>query len=91
MDGLKGAYRNVCQQAVANAYSAPGEWNSSTTFGNQADFLANIQQVGYYIYSVPISQQSQADREDRKAPIISIALKEAGAIHSSTVLVFINA
>lgn len=91
MDGLKGAYRNVCEQAVANAYSAPGEWNSSTTFGNQGDFLANIQQVGYYIYSQPISKQSQADREDRKAPIIQIALKEAGAIHSSTVLVYINA
>lgn len=91
MDGLKGAYRNVCQQAVANQYCAPGEWNSSTTFGNQADFLANIQQAGYYIYSQPISQQSQADREDRKAPIIQIALKEAGAIHSSTVLVYINA
>lgn len=91
MDGLKSAYRKICQQAVTNQYCAPGEWNSSTTFGVQADFIANIQQIGYYIYSQPVAQQSQADREDRKAPIIQIALKEAGAIQSSTVLVYVNA
>lgn len=91
MDGLKGAYRNVCEQAVANQYSAPGSWTSSTTFGNQSDFLQNISQRGYYIYSSPISQQSQAAREARQAPLVQIALKESGAIHSSDVLVFINA
>jgi hypothetical protein len=37
MDGLKGAYRAVCEQAVTNQYVAPGTWNSPTTFGNQAD------------------------------------------------------
>lgn len=91
MDGLKGAYRSVCEQAVTNQYSAPGQWTSSTTFGNQVDFLANIAQRGYYIYSVPVAKQSQADREDRKAPLVQIALKEAGAIQSSTVIVNINA
>lgn len=91
MDGLKGAYRAVCEQAVTNQYSAPGLWNSPTTFGNQADMLANIAQRGYYVYSLPIAQQSQADREDRKAPLVQIALKEAGAIHSSTVIVYVNA
>lgn len=91
MDGLKGAYRNVCEQAKTNLYCAPGKWNSATTFGNQADFLENITQRGYYIYSVPISQQSQAAREARQAPIVQIALKEAGAIHSSTVIVNVNA
>lgn len=89
--GLVGAYRNVCEQAVANEYSAPGQWNSATTFGNQDNFLKNISQRGYYIFSSPIVQQSQADREARKAPLIQIALKEAGAIHSSTVIVTINA
>ncbi len=91
MDGLKGAYRAVCEQAVTNQYSAPGKWNSSTTFGNQGDFLQNIAQRGYYIYSVPIALQSQADREDRVAPLVQIALKEAGAIQESTVIVNINA
>lgn len=91
MDGLKSAYRNVCEQAVTNQYSAPGEWNSSTTFGNQADFIANIQQRGYYIYSQPVAQQSQTAREARQAPLVQIALKEAGAIQSSNVIVFVNA
>lgn len=91
MDGLKGAYRNVCEQGITNQYGAPGTWNSPTTFGNQADFLANIVQRGYYIYSVPVSQQSQTDRAARKAPLVQIAFKEAGAIQSSTVVVNINA
>jgi hypothetical protein len=90
MDGLKGAYRAVCEQAVTNQYSAPGTWTSPTSFGNLGDFLDNITQRGYYIYSLPVGQQSQADREDRKAPLCQIALKEAGAIHSSEVIVNIN-
>lgn len=91
MDGLKSAYRKVCEQAVTNQYCAPGEWNSSTTFGNQADFIANIQQRGYYIYSQPVASQSQTARAARQAPLVQIALKEAGAIHSSSVIVYVNA
>lgn len=91
MDGLKGAYRAVCEQAVTNEYSAPGTWNSPTTFGNQADLIANVAQRGYYIFSQPISQQSQTDRAARKAPLVQIALKEAGAIQESDVIVNINA
>jgi len=91
MDGLKAAYRAVCQQAVTNAYAAPGVWNSPTTFGSQADLLENVAAYGFYVYSLPISQQLQVDREDRKAPIVQIALKEAGSIHSSTVIINVNA
>lgn len=91
MDGLKGAYRSVCEQGITNQYGAPGSWTSPTTFGNQPDFLQNIAQRGYYIFSTPIALQNQADREDRKAPLIQIAFKEAGAIHSSHVIVNINA
>lgn len=91
MDGLKGAYRNVCEQGVVNQFLAPGAWQSPTTFGNQADLLLNVSQRGYYIYSVPVSQQSPADRAARKAPLVQIAIKYAGAIHSSTVIVNVNA
>ncbi len=91
MDGLKDAYRQVCELAVANQYSAPGTWNSSTTFGVQSDFLQNIAQRGYYIYSSPIARQLQSTREARVAPLVQIALKEAGAIHSSQVIVYVNA
>lgn len=91
MSGLKGSYRAVMQQYVTNQYLAPGQWNSSTTFGNQTDFLNNISQVGYYIYSQPVSQQSQVDRAARKAPLCQIAAKEAGATQESTVIVYVNA
>lgn len=90
MDGLKGASRAVCEQGVTNQYIAPGQWNSSTTFGNQADFLANISQRGYYIFSLPISKQLQAAREAREAPLVQIAIKEAGAIQSSDIIIFVN-
>lgn len=91
MAGLKGAYRRICEQAVTNGYSAPGSWNSPVTFGNQEDFLANIEQRGYYIYSAPLSAQALVDREARKAPVAQIAIKEAGAFHSSDVIIYINA
>jgi hypothetical protein len=90
MTGLKSAYRNVCQQGISNQYMAPGTWTSSTTFGNQAAFLSNISQFGYYIYSSPISQQSQANRAARQAPLVQIAVKLAGAIQESSVVVYIN-
>lgn len=91
MDGLKGAYRAVCEQAITNQYGAPGAWNSATTFGNQADLIANVAQRGYYIYSVPIAKQAQTDRIAREAPLVQIAFKEAGAIQSSSIIVNVNA
>jgi hypothetical protein len=90
MDGFKSAMRSVCTQAVANAYVAPGAWTSSTTFGNPVDLISNIAQVGYYLYSSPIAQQLQADRAARKAPLCQLAIKEAGAIHSSSLIIYIN-
>ena len=68
MDGLKGAYRAVCVQFVSNQYLAPGSWTNSTTFGNQANFLKNISQQGYYIYSAPVNSQSPAARAAAAVP-----------------------
>lgn len=90
MDGLKGAYRAVATQAVSNGYSAPGIWNSPNTFGNLVDFIYNISQVGFYVYSSPIAAQLQAARVARQAPLVQIALKEAGAIQKSNVIVYVN-
>lgn len=90
MDGLKGAYRAVCEQGVSNQYGAPGQWNDPTVFGNPANLLLNVAQRGYYIYSTPIAQQSQATRVARTAPLVQIAFKEAGAIQKSTVIVTVN-
>jgi hypothetical protein len=91
VDVLKGAYRRVCEQAVRNQYSAPGTWTGTTTFGNQADFFRNVAERGYYIYSAPVALQSTVDRAARIAPLVQIAVKEAGAIHKSSVMIYINA
>jgi hypothetical protein len=90
MNMLKKAYRGVCDTFVANGTFAPGTWNSSTTFGTPEDHIRNISDVGYYVYSDPISSQTQAVRETRKAPSVYIAAKSAGAIHSSDVAVYIE-
>lgn len=90
MDGLKGAYRAVCGQAVANQFVAPGKWTSADTFGNPVDFTRNISDFGYYIYSAPVAAQLPSDRANRQAPAVQIAIKYAGAIHTSDVLVYLN-
>ena len=90
MNLYKGVLKGVCEQALANGYIAPGTWTGVDTFGNQADFLTNVLTKGYYIYSSPISTQSTADRTARKAPLVQIAIKEAGAIQSSIINVYIN-
>lgn len=87
---LKSAYQSVCQQAVNNGVIGAGRWSISQTFGDPTVFRSSISSYGYYIYSAPISSQSQADREDRKAPLIQIAIKLTGAIHSTDVIILVN-
>lgn len=87
MTGLKNAYEQRCVQGVRNGLIAPGAWNDSIPFGNGEDFIRNIEEKGYYIYSLPIAKQQQAEREERIAPLVQIAIKLSGAIHSSNVIV----
>ncbi len=87
---LRGAYLTVLNQAVANGFVAPGAWNSPELFGNPASLIRNVAQLGYYIYSQPVNQQLQASRALRQAPLIQIAVKYAGAVHSSSVIVYVN-
>lgn len=90
MNGLKNAYAQVLQQFVTNGSIAPGSWQSPDTFGDPATFLQNILTRGYYIYSQPIISQNQTDRQNRIAPLVQIAIKRAGAIQHSDVIVNIN-
>ena len=90
MDLLKGAYRRVCEQALANGMVGAGSWTGTDTFGDPEDFNRCIIERGYRIYSIAIAQQSPVDRAARKAPLVQIAAKFAGAIHHSDVIVNIN-
>jgi hypothetical protein len=88
---LKDAIIQVLNQAVVNGYIAPGTWNSPDTFGDPAVLDANVLQLGYYVYSQPVSQQSETARAARQAPLIQVAIKLAGAIHTVSCIVNINA
>lgn len=90
MNGLKNAYAQVLERFSTAGYIAPGAWNSSETFGDPVLFNQNILARGYYIFSLPIASQSSVERDERIAPLVQIAIKEAGAIHTSNVIVLVN-
>lgn len=87
---LRAAAAAVCQQAVTNGFLAPGTWTGSDAFGDPETFDRNIAQNGFYILTAPVALQSQADRSARKAPLMQIAAKEAGAVHTANLLVFVQ-
>jgi hypothetical protein len=91
MSILKGVVREACERAVRNGYIAAGAWNGTDRIGNPEDMLRNIEEIGYYLYSLPVNQQSQAERATRTAPLMQLAIKEAGAIHKTNLIVYINA
>lgn len=90
MNLYKSVLKHVCERGLTNGYLSPGKWTGVDTFGVQEDFLNNILTKGYYIYSPPITDQLVADRAARKAPLVQIAVKETGAIHSSVINVYVN-
>ena len=53
--------------------------------------MRNIEEFGFYIYHMPVAEQSQTDRQARKAPVYQIAGKEAGAVHKANILIYIEA
>lgn len=80
MDVLKAALRSVFDQFVTNGVIGTGlQWNGDR-FGDDETFVDSIRENGYYIFSQPISEQPQVDRELRKAQLIQAAYKLAGSI-----------
>ncbi|EAT2563200.1 DUF3383 domain-containing protein [Salmonella enterica] len=69
-------------QSVTNGLVAAGVWNGGPI--GQLDSGDTLTK-GYYVYAQPISEQAQADREARKAPVIQVACKLAGAVHFADV------
>lgn len=77
----------ACEQGVVNGLASPGVWRGDE-FGTlkSGEFLTK----GYYVYANSLDDQSQADREKRKAPVFQIAYKLAGATHFADVVVSVN-
>ncbi len=92
MTYLKSVIVTILKQGVTVGYIGVGlQWNSSQTFGDPETLKASITAVGYFVYSLPISQQSQNDREARISPTIQIAIKRAGATQHVDVLALVEA
>ena len=78
---------NACEQLRNIGFIAPGQWNGADIGG-----LKTGQQLqnGYEVFSDPVSSQSQADREARKAVPTYIPIKQANAIHRMDMLIQVN-
>lgn len=87
---LISAYVDVLNRGIKNGAFAPGTWTLPVTFGDPVMLKQSVASVGYYVYATPITEQDQSERDERKAPFIQMAVKRAGAIHSSNILVYIN-
>lgn len=75
------------EQAVTNGLFAPGVWNGDS-FGalQSGDTLTK----GYYVYAPAVATQSQADREARNSTVIQVAIKLAGAVHATDIIINVN-
>jgi Protein of unknown function (DUF3383) len=84
---LIAALSSELDQSVENGLVAPGVWN-----GPPVGAIVTGQSLskGYYIYAPPIATQSAAARAARQSPVISAAIKLAGAIHSVDVILSVN-
>lgn len=87
MNQILNAVAAVMGQAVANGVLAPGTWNGPS-FGSLQ--TGQYLKQGYYIYALPIAEQSQAARAAREAPPIQVAAKLAGAIQTVDILINVN-
>ena len=77
----------ACNKFVKTGFIAPGVWNGgevlNLTNGTTLD-------AGYIVMAEAVADQSQADRDARKAPPIYVCIKTAGAIHYVTIAVNVN-
>jgi len=84
---LRGVIGQACEAAVTRGFLAPGLWTGQPILSlNTGDPMA----AGYVIMSDAISDQSDTDRATRVAPPIYACVKEAGAIHSTTIALNVN-
>jgi len=91
MGFLKSNDRQVLEKfRRAGVIAAGNEWNSETTYGDPEMHRASIRQLGYWIYSTPLALQEQSEREQRIAAATYFAVKFAGAVHTSDLVLFVE-
>lgn len=81
------ACNEACDDAVRIGFLAPGTWTGVNILNLSTD---DPLPKGYLVQAEALSTQSQADRELRKSVPLYIAIKEAGAVHSLLIGVYVN-
>jgi len=83
--------RDVLIPAVNSGMLSRGKWLRDDYLGQDKEaFLRAIEQVGYFVYSIPVAEQLKEDRLSRKASRISIGCKKAGAIHEASAVIALD-
>lgn len=85
---LTHAVENVCLQFKNAGWIAPGQWNGPVTFGTLT--VGQTLDKGYYVYAAPVDTQPQAQRSQRIAVPIQVAVKLAGAINTASVAITVE-
>lgn len=81
------ACNQACEQAVIVGFLAPGIWTGVEILNlKQGDVLSK----GYLCQSPAYSTQTDAKRQARESMPVYIAIKEAGAVHSVLIGVYVN-
>ena len=86
LDGLEDTSNGFVRAGVF----APGTWTLTTRFGDVDTFNRNIEEKGFYWYAIPLSEQVQSERAQRKTPVLQNAGKNAGAFHSANIVITFN-
>lgn len=84
---LVSAITDPCNAARTRGVIAPGVWKGAPVLNlKTGDTLS----TGYMVLADSLANQSQADRDARKAPPIYVAIKLAGAIEHVVIGVIVN-
>jgi len=90
VDLIEDDAEKTCDQFVRAGVFAPGTWTLADFFGDRTQFLDSIATRGYYVLAGDLADQSTADRQARKSPVIQIAVKNSGAVHSEDIIITFN-
>jgi hypothetical protein len=81
------ACNEACENAVRIGFLGPGTWTGVNILNLSTD---DPLPKGYLVQAEALSAQSRADRELRKSVPIYVAIKEAGAVHSCLIGIYVN-
>lgn len=90
VDQLEDCAEKTTRGFVRSGVFSPGSWTLPDFFGDRDMFMRNIEQNGFYVLAGDLADQSTADRQERKSPVLQIAVKNAGAIHSEDIIINFN-